>query len=66
MSETAISREYVGQENHLNELDVMKGIGIICAVMDHAGIPNFFFYPFEVSLFILLAGIVSILKDAVP
>lgn len=56
MSETAISREYVGQENHLNELDVMKGIGIICAVMDHAGIPNFFFYPFEVSLFYLIGG----------
>ncbi|MCI5610575.1 MAG: acyltransferase [Roseburia sp.] len=40
----------------IDEIDILKGLGIICVVMDHARISNRFFYTFEVGLFFIIAG----------
>lgn len=42
--------------NHIEDIDIAKGIGICCIVMHHSGVPNYFIHPFEVALFFFIAG----------
>lgn len=54
------------QENRIKWIDVAKGIGIICVIIGHMGIPSFiskYIYSFHMPLFFFISGYVFKFKD---